>query len=56
MPECEGVDAVLEEVALIVESAECPILCLHGKDENKLEQMMTSDGTDPCMLEQNLAC
>ena len=55
MPECERVDAVLEEVALIVESAECPLLGLHGPDEHMMEQMMTCDGTDPCMLEQNLA-
>ena len=56
MPECERVDAVFEEVALIVESAECPLLSLHGTDHNKLEQMMTCDGTDPSMLVQNLAC
>ena len=56
MPECEGVDAVPEEVALILESAECPLLSLHGPDHNKLEQMMTFDGTDHDMLEQNLAC
>ena len=56
MPECEGVDAVLEEVALIVESAECPLLSLHGTDHNKLEQMMTCAGADHDMVEQNLAC
>ena len=56
MPECEGVDAVLQEVALIVESAECPLLGLHGTDDNKLEQMLTGDGTDHDMLEHNLAC
>ena len=56
VPECERVDPVLEEVALIVESAQCPLLSLHGTDHNKLEQMMTCDGTDHDMLEQNLAC
>ena len=56
VPECERVDAVFEEVALIVESAVCPLLRLHGTDHNKLEQKLTCDGTDHDMLEQNLAC
>ena len=56
MPECERVDTILEEVALIVESGECPLFSLHGTDHYKLEQMMTCDGTDHDMLEQNLAC
>ena len=52
MSECERVDAVLEEVALIVESAECPLLRLRGTDDNKLEQMLTCKGTDHDILEQ----
>ena len=57
MSECERVDAIFEEVAIIIESAECPLLGLeHGIDHNKLEQMLTCDGTDHDMLDQNLPC
>ena len=57
MTVCKRVLPVGEEEALVNNRTERPLLGLeHGTDLNILKQAITWDGTEPCKLEQNLAC